>query len=460
MAEATAELVDNAIDARMGHRVRVEIDYDARSGCISIQDDGCGMSKRELADALVLGRSSKRDAEIGKFGLGMKAACTGLGQKFSVVTAQTDRKFAWIAEYDAESFEEMGEWRMPIFRRTKQWKRGTRIEIVSSRIYPTLSASLHRHLGSTFRHFIEAGELEVVVNGERVMSQSYPVDPSSVLPLETSIDGRNVRGWVGLLRESSQRGWYGFALVRNRRIMKQYEKIGFNPHPSTARVVGELHLDKFETNNLKTDFIRETESWRELEEWITEAAGPVLAASRALAHGGTFGSSIAAKIAEERERILELIPEPELRLPGAEENSDGCERRQGSASSQVVLLLGETPFEHVFVTRGNPDLPYETEERTRPDGHAAIVVRSNIDDDLAQGQKDLGLWGAYNLAEIAAVATAERGDFVLRKGEILRRIRANRDLMQALRDSVREIAPRSSSRSDRGSSTGSLVASA
>jgi hypothetical protein len=41
--------------------------------------------------------------------------------------------------------------------------------------------------------------------------------------------------------------------VRSRRIIQLHEKIGFLPHPATAPVVDELHLDGFQINNLKTD---------------------------------------------------------------------------------------------------------------------------------------------------------------------------------------------------------------
>ena len=91
--------------------------------------------------------------------------------------------------------------------------------------------------------------LALTINGVQARPAEYDVNPTSVLPFDGSVSGLAVHGWAGLLNKSSQRGWYGFALIRHRRVVKRHEKLGFQPHPSTARVIGELHLDSFDTNN-------------------------------------------------------------------------------------------------------------------------------------------------------------------------------------------------------------------
>ena len=282
VADAVAELVDNSLDARVGDAVEVDIRYDARDGWIEICDNGRGMSMSQLSEALVLGLSSKGEGKIGRFGLGLKTACTSLGSQFEIRTAPADGKVEWSAEYDEEEFLRRGDWKLPIHRRNKKRPRGTTILIQSSRIYSALGQSLERNLGSTFRHFIDDEILALTLNGKKVEAMHQEIDQSSVLPLDGEVLGYRVRGWVGLLLVSSQRGWYGFSLVRNRRVIRRHEKLGFRAHPSTARVVGELHLDRFPVNNLKTDFIRETDAWHALEKWVSERIEPVLAMSRAL----------------------------------------------------------------------------------------------------------------------------------------------------------------------------------
>ena len=88
VSDALAELVDNALDARRPRRyVKVEIELDMREGVLRVQDDGQGMTSAELARALVLAESNKQGASIGRFGLGLKTACTSLGSRFEITSA-------------------------------------------------------------------------------------------------------------------------------------------------------------------------------------------------------------------------------------------------------------------------------------------------------------------------------------------------------------------------------------
>src|SRR4051812_38028460 len=85
---AVADLVDNSIEAKA---TTVWIDVEWGEGgefaCVSIVDNGLGMSPRELREALRFG--SKRDYEdedLGKFGLGLKTASLSQCLKFTVAT--------------------------------------------------------------------------------------------------------------------------------------------------------------------------------------------------------------------------------------------------------------------------------------------------------------------------------------------------------------------------------------
>lgn len=430
VADAVAELVDNALDARVGRRVKVEIRYDARDGWIEIADNGRGMGRSELSEALVLGLSAKGDGKIGRFGLGLKTACTSLGSRFEIRTAPASGKVEWVADYDEEEFLRQGDWMLPISRRNKTRPRGTTILIHSSRIYPALSQSLERNLGSIFRHFIEDGILTLTLNGEVVKAMHQEIDESSVLPLEGEVKGYKVRGWVGLLLVSSQRGWYGFSLVRNRRVIRRHEKIGFRAHPSTARVVGELHLDQFPVNNLKTDFIRETEAWHALEKWVSEQIEPVLAMSRALAHAGTFDSRVKAAIAAERERILAVLgPNQEIPLPGVE--STGT-----PPSGPVNIVLGTTHMVHRFETAGHQEPHLRVEYVARVEDADLICVFTNLDHPAMTGS-DPSLIACHNLADAASLALGEKADFISLKSQLLEVLLAQKPVRRAIRNSLK-----------------------
>lgn len=436
VAEAVAELVDNAIDARLGDApIAVDVRYSVREGWIQVSDDGQGMNRSALADALVLGLSTKRDEKIGRFGLGLKTACTALGDRFEISTALPEATYEHIAEYDEERFVSSGEWRLPIRRRRKERPHGTTITVQSSRLYASLQQTLAKNLGWTFRHFLLDGVLRLRVNGLDVHPAGYEVDQTSVMPFEGLVAGKVVRGWAGLLTKSSQRGWYGFALVRHRRIIRRHEKLGFQPHPQTARVVGELHLDDFDTNNLKTDFIRETLAWRELEEWVSKTIDPVIAQSRALAHAGMLDLKIKARIEEERRSVLgDLDGELPLNLPGLDRRSLSDE-----VSRPVAVAIGSMHFEHVFVVGAEDDPYVETSDQSR-DGEAdLVVVRTNLGHAAARLVADRSGWACHNVAEAAARRLAARDDFVALKGIVLSKLLSERGLRRALTESSREL---------------------
>lgn len=436
VSDAVAELVDNALDARRQRRpVKVGIDLDVRGGMLRVRDDGHGMTGAELARALVLAESNKNGSSIGRFGLGLKTACTSLGQRFQITSAVQDGHYAHIADYDAEAFLAAGKWQLPIRRLRKPWPHGTLVEVESDRLYPALAASLAKNLGWTFRHFLLDDLLRLTLGGETVHAGEYDVDPDSVMTLNGQVAGRTVRGWAGLLRQSSQRGWYGFALVRHRRIVRRHEKVGFQAHPQTARVVGELHLDAFDTNNLKTDFIRETELWRELETWVSAAIEPVLAASRALAHAGMLDLKIRSRITAERERS-EDDDASDLHLPtGVREHDD-------EASAPVAVAVGPLHLEHLFVAQGPEDAYVEVQERAR-DGEAdLLVVRTNLTHPAASQIADRSGWACHNIAEAAATHISRGADQLQLKSVILAKLLGERQLRRALQESARSFTPR------------------
>jgi hypothetical protein len=432
VSDALAELVDNALDARRPRRpVMVDIELNMREGVLRVHDDGQGMTSAELARALVLAESNKNGTSIGRFGLGLKTACTSLGSRFEITSTVKEGRSAYVASYDAESFLADGEWRLPIRRVRKRWPQGTLIEVQSDRLYPALMSSLPRNLCWTFRHFLLDDLLKLSLNGERVRAAEYEVDEKSVIPLEGEVAGRVVRGWAGLLRQSSQRGWYGFGLVRHRRVVRRHEKLGFQAHPQTARVVGELHLDTFDTNNLKTDFIRETESWRELEQWVSNAIEPVLAASRRLAHAGMLDIKIRAEITARRER--HKGDATDLHLP------DGILNRDNSASDPIAVAVGPLHLEHVFTLLGPDELYVEVEDITRDGEVNLLMVRTNLAHTAATQVTDRSGWACHNIAEAAAARMSRNADQLQLKSVLLGKLLEERSLRRALQASARRL---------------------
>jgi Histidine kinase-, DNA gyrase B-, and HSP90-like ATPase len=375
VADAVAELVDNAIDACIPEQhLTVSVRYSAREGWIEVRDDGTGMSRDELATALVLGYSGKGGSKIGHYGLGMKAACTSLGSRFQITTARESDFYAAMVEYDDAQFVSSGAWELPITRRKKPFERGTVIRINSSRIYSSLDSSLRRNLGSTFKHFIDSGVLTIELNSVEVEPVVPHIIPGSKVDFSGEVQGRFVEGWAALLRVSSQRGWYGFELARNKRVVRRHEKLGFKAHPAVARVVGEIHLDDFETNNLKTDFIRETEQWGALEQFVESEIAGVVSASKDMAKGGTDA------------RFAKLFT-----------LAEHATASHVPARRSIEIAVGQKVVRHQFVeARDGAYASYAIDES---DGDSVITVKTNskfiagFDADVATA------WALRNIAE-------------------------------------------------------------
>ena len=88
---AIADIVDNSINARADNvHVRLTLDP-AGEAHVSIHDDGYGMDREELVDALRYGSREKTEGnELGKYGLGLKTASTSACRQVSVVTRNED----------------------------------------------------------------------------------------------------------------------------------------------------------------------------------------------------------------------------------------------------------------------------------------------------------------------------------------------------------------------------------
>ena len=84
---AIAELVDNSIDAGAKHVLVRFVRDGGRLVRLLVIDDGCGMADEEIDVAMTVGGSRDyRPGEIGRFGLGMKAASFSQARSVTVVS--------------------------------------------------------------------------------------------------------------------------------------------------------------------------------------------------------------------------------------------------------------------------------------------------------------------------------------------------------------------------------------
>lgn len=112
---ALADIIDNSISAD-AKNIKVFSNPDAKEPYVVIFDDGCGMGRKDLENAMTLGsdREAKADCELelGRFGLGLKSASFSQCLKLTVASKDCNRINAM--RYDLKKIETTNEWRLDI----------------------------------------------------------------------------------------------------------------------------------------------------------------------------------------------------------------------------------------------------------------------------------------------------------------------------------------------------------
>ncbi len=282
ISEAIAELVDNAIDARYEDMpVSIEIVFDKNSGSIEVKDNGIGMEKEVAARSIILGYSKKVN-KLGQFGLGLKTACESLGKNFSISTSYIGSDEEYILEFDEEDWLRSGDWTkfpLKIKKGVDKNYSGTVVKISNLRVslYPNLITNIKHQLSDRFAPFLLNREAKIKVNTLWVEPEQPKILKGSKKLFTISLsDGKEIKGWSGILMEGSQEK-SGFNLFRYGRLIRAHEKLGYNYHPSKMWIVGEVHLDCVPVTHNKREFITTSLEYEEFFEKFQEVIKPILA---------------------------------------------------------------------------------------------------------------------------------------------------------------------------------------
>ena len=273
--QAVAELVDNAIDARLdGAKEKITVDLDFRGGRITVADDGRGMGAKALGEAFIIAKDAGKGG-LGRFGMGMKSACSSLGEAFEVSTTEAGSKSMFTAKYNEK------EWLGDASRGWKNFgisessadkdRHGTTVSVSALRVplYPNQAPNFRKRFGVRYGPHLEDGRVEISVNSR----SCEPARPElrEGTRRDISIDlpsGKRITGWVGMLEKRSIKGDYGIHLYWRGRLVKAFAKFGIRNHPAVAGVVGSLSLDHVPVNFHKTGFIEESREYAEAAEYF------------------------------------------------------------------------------------------------------------------------------------------------------------------------------------------------
>lgn len=105
---SVADIIDNSISAK-AKRIDILTDTFVESPYVEILDNGIGMTMDELENALVFGSEREYDSDdLGRFGLGLKAASIAQCRRFLVCTKRGNN--IYCMGYDLDVIEQTDDW--------------------------------------------------------------------------------------------------------------------------------------------------------------------------------------------------------------------------------------------------------------------------------------------------------------------------------------------------------------
>ena len=275
--EAIAELIDNAIDARLPQE-RLVVSVDITPELITVTDNGSGMTEEQAAKSIRLGFSEKK-LQLGEFGLGLKTSTSFLGHGFTLITSPRNSEEEYILEYDQDHWLEHGDWNKYPFivnRGVEPAKSGTTVMIRRLKVDITekLLTSIKQEFGMRFGPFIQNQELELIINHEPCPPFIPSILDDKKNEFTFEFKGGKAWGWWGYQLSGLNQSYYGFHTYRRGRLVTTYDKIGLTPNQDIKQIVGDLHIEGVPITHDKKGFLKSSEEYRALEKEIREYFKP------------------------------------------------------------------------------------------------------------------------------------------------------------------------------------------
>tara|TARA_B000000532_G_scaffold214242_1_gene185199 strand:+ start:269 stop:1690 length:1422 start_codon:yes stop_codon:yes gene_type:complete len=253
---AIADIIDNSITAE-ADRIEIECIWDGENPTVEIIDNGNGMNREELIEAMRPGTKSplseRSEEDLGRFGLGLKTASFSQCKRLIVKTYQ-DSIFNQ-AIWDLDNVQKLNKWFLEIEDSKEvdyEYKKGTiikweKIDTLSHKgredaeeNFNSVVNELSKHIGITFHRYINGDQRKInfVVNG--INCEAYDPffsDRSTPLPrekIDTNILSCEIRGftlpsknkcslsdWELYAGDEGYMANQGFYLYRNGRLISK-----------------------------------------------------------------------------------------------------------------------------------------------------------------------------------------------------------------------------------------------
>lgn len=280
---AIAELVDNSTQAYFNNqelldekylanneKLEINIAYDKDSGILRISDNSIGMSLPELEDALHIGKTTERTSGRSKYGMGLKTSACWIGNVWTIRTKKLNETAEHFIKVDVEEVASGNRTITPEENQGKDHNTSyTVVEItqLNRHFHGNTLRKIKDYLRSMYRIDIREGRLILKWQGETLTWNDFEFlsdrnGNEYRKDFNFQIDGKDITGWVGILKNGS-RANAGFSILQSNRVIKGWPKAwrpgkiygqeeGSNDLIN-QRLIGEIHLDGFEVSHTKDD---------------------------------------------------------------------------------------------------------------------------------------------------------------------------------------------------------------
>lgn len=245
---ALAEFIDNSTQSRLNHGgvidqvlreegkpLQIDIVHNKLAKELTVTDNSIGMTKDTLVAALRIAIPTQDSKGRSKFGMGMKTAACWLGTTWRIETCEWGSGLEWTATIDVNGIARNNA-KVPITcRLVSTDSHFTRIVVTGLRrtIQNRTEETLKAYLGSMYMFDLSPSAdvvpVQITYNAVPILPPSeleWDVDPEGKpyrreIPEGTSIAGKSISGWVGVLKKGGRK-FGGFSLYQNMRQIQGF----------------------------------------------------------------------------------------------------------------------------------------------------------------------------------------------------------------------------------------------
>lgn len=291
VALTLSEYVDNSVQSYLDNKERilqenphhvfeVSIDVDQINNQIIIKDNAGGIDHQNYLRAFEPANIPLDNTKLNEFGMGMKTASIWLADKWSVRTKAIGENVERYTEFDLHKVIEENKEDLIVIETSKNSNLHYTEIILSNLSHnapsPYQMDKVRRHLSSIYRVFLRNKEINIIVNGEKLVAPSFEVLEA---PFYSNPSGQDIqwkkeinfnlgkyeaKGFIAILK-TIQNNANGLVLLRRGRVIVGGDEDRFFPSSIFGspgnfrykRLFGELELSGFDVTFNKNGFTDE-----------------------------------------------------------------------------------------------------------------------------------------------------------------------------------------------------------